>query len=188
MGLVKNCFGTIVLACFAAVAMSVPAVAQTKTKDKPVVEQSAGLALSVIADAREYCDRVAGNDPSVVEALDAAGWEPIVDSFGEVPYYHELEGALDYPGAGRAEIWGFIELYPSHIIGYCTFEILTPEIDFPVAEMNSMDGLTGGVEHTDQGTYVSLTNDEAPYHRLIQARQTGDSFFYQVTDIIERDD
>lgn len=173
---------TALTACLAAS----PAFAQEKTKEKPGANGSTS-AMQVLEDARSLCDRVASGDESVRDTLDELGWAPEVDAYGEVPYYHEIEAGKEYPGVGLAEIWGFIELYPSHVIGYCTFEIMSPEVDIPVAELNNMEGLTGGVERIDYGTYTSLVNDSEPHHVMIQARQTEDSFLYQVTDIIPRD-
>lgn len=180
-----NRFTTVSLAAVAALSLAAPALAQDKPKKPSADNGSQGI--EILADAREFCDRVAGNDSSVLDALEDAGWNPEVDAYGEVPYYHEIEGTRDYPGAGKAEIWGFVELYPTHIIGYCTFEIVDPSFDIPVEELTSMPGLTGETETIDYGTYTTLSNSTPPHHLFIQARQTEDSFVYQVTDIIPED-
>lgn len=187
MGFVKFSLNALAVSTLMAGVLASPVLAQTKTKDKPN-EDSATSATAIMGQAREYCDRVAGNDESVRDALQEAGWDPEIDPFGAVPFYHEIEGTKDFPGVGRAEIWGFIEVYPSHNIGYCTFEIVDPEIEIPVAELLEVEGLSGDVEVNDEGAFLSLSNDDPPYHKLIHARQTTDSFFYQVTDIIERND
>lgn len=176
-------FKMITLGVIAALALAGPAVAQEKTKQKSGAANDEGL--QILADARYYCDGIAGNQTEILEELEQAGWDPEVDAYGEVPFYHEIEGGLDYPGAGRAEIWGFVELYPDHIIGYCTFEIVDSKIDIPVESLLDEPGLAGHSETIDAGTYTTLSNTDGETHLFIQARQTTDSFIYQVTDLIE---
>ncbi len=186
MELFKTGLKLVAVSALAAALVTAPAFAQTKSKDK-TDEDLAELAATVLASARHLCDRVAANDESVLDTLEEFGWEPEVDSFGEIPFYHEIDGSRDYEGVGRADLWGFVELYPTHIIGYCTFEIISPELDIPVEDLSFIPELTGELEEAEDGVYASFSNADAPHHVFVQARRTIDSFFYQVTDIIERE-
>ncbi|VAW22132.1 hypothetical protein MNBD_ALPHA12-958 [hydrothermal vent metagenome] len=177
-----------------ALALGQPVLAKTKQpKTAPPTQEAqadAGVRVGeqIITDAVEICDLMVADKRALLARLEDNGWSKDISyDVGNAPYYKELTADQTYDGVGDAEVWGFIEDYPSYKIGYCSFTIPSPQIDVPVALVETIGGaftLTGEIQKTDGGVFSTWQDVANPPSVFVHAYQNSDTFVYQVTRIL----
>ena len=165
-----------------------PAVAKTKTgtNKSPTQIATASRTDVVVLDAVGLCGLVAGNGLNVVGELENGGRNPeIVQDTGNVPFYKEFSGFQEYDGVCTAEIWGFMEDYPTKSIGYCAVTVRDPEVRFSVNVVNGAAHLAGGIRHNGRAVYGSWQENVPNPTHFIQAFHNSDTFSNQITKVID---
>jgi len=172
-------------------ALGQPVLAKTKTTTSPggtTVNIADQVGTQIMTDAIQICDLMVADKRALLARLEEAGWEKEVSyDVGNAPYYKEISANQTYKGAGKADLWGFMENYPGYKIGYCSFTISSPEIDVPVGLVETIEGafkLTGEIQKTDGGVYSSWQDTATAPSVFVHAYQNSDTFVYQVTRIL----
>ncbi|MCF6326027.1 MAG: hypothetical protein L3J21_01900 [Devosiaceae bacterium] len=154
------------------------AVEPTTTSDPGVL---------VLNDAIKLCQLVVDNRQAIIGALDDGGWNSDIDyDVGNAPFYKEISADREYEGAGKAEIWGFLEDYPGYEMGYCSFEILSPQVKIDLSMIDVLPDMVGELIVGDEKTNGAWRNDAGDVGEaniFIHAFESADTFFYQISMI-----
>jgi len=191
MNLVKS----LLITCGVALVVSQPVLAkhpkdETQPADPGTTEgRSASIDLGVIVlnDAIKLCQLVADNRQAIVGALENGGWNSEIDyDVGNAPFYKEISADLEYEGVGTAELWGFLEDYPGYEMGYCSFEIVSPQIKIDLSMIDVLPDMVGELIIGDEKSNGAWRNDAANVggaNIFIHAFESVDGFFYQISMI-----
>lgn len=171
-------------------ALVAPAIAKDKPgqnstgSEQTITDNSEDLDGAVLADAIRLCDLLITDDASTIDVMEAQGWSTDLEqNTGNYVYYKELSGSHEYPDVGFATFWGFIEDYPGHSIGYCSFSISNPEIRFSISAINEIDQLVGDITIEGDEVYGTWRDISAQPSIFIHAYHNGDTFAYQINRI-----
>lgn len=162
-----------------------PAVNDPATAVEPTAMSDLGVV--VLNDAIKLCQLVVDNRQAIVGALDDGGWNSNIDyDVGNAPFYKEISADLEYEGVGAAEIWGFLEDYPGYQMGYCSFEIPSPQVKIDLSMIDVLPDMVGELIVGDEKTNGAWRNDAdnvGGANIFIHAFESADSFFYQISMI-----
>jgi len=168
-----------------------PVLAKTKTPKSEggaEVNNAEQVGRQIMTDAIEICDLMVADKRALLARLEDKGWsKEVLYDVGNAPYYKEITANQTYEGAGKADLWGFMENYPGVKIGYCSFTIPSPEIDVPVEMVKTIKGafeLTGDVQKIDGEVFSTWQDIATPPSVFVHAYQNSDTFVYQVTRIL----
>lgn len=183
---------TIILALGLALMGVQPVMAKHPKSDAEATEpaESTGaatfdLGAGVLSDAIELCQLVVDNRRAIIDALEEGGWNSEIDyDVGNAPFYKEISADLEYAGVGVAELWGFLENYPGYEIGYCSFEIESPQVKIDISVIDDLPDMTGELVIEGEKTNGAWRNDAANdgnANVFIHAYENADGFLYQIT-------
>ena len=142
----------------------------------------------ILADAIRLCQLVVDDDDTTLETFENEGWTHEVDrEIGNARYYKEITAQLTYGDVGEAEIWGFIEDYPSSFIGYCSFSITNPSVRFSISAINDMDRMVGETHRSEEQVFGAWNDVSSQPSVFIHAYHNSDTFTYQITRINKAD-
>ncbi len=177
------------LAGIPALMLAFPAAGKVKPGDKgpaggaEATSQSV-LSATVFNDAFRLCNLLVNDQRALLDALESSGWTHEVDyDLGNAPYYKEITATHTYEGVGEAEIWGFMENYPTRKIGFCSFAIVDPQITFDFEAVNGQDALRGEMEREGEQTFGTWESAGPDPDTFVHSYQSEGNFIYQVTKI-----
>jgi len=168
-----------------ATSQSEPLANDPAMPEEPTVAPDLGVV--VLNDAIKLCQLVVDNRQAIVGALEDGGWSSDIDyDVGNVPFYKEISADREYVGVGEAEIWGFLEDYPGYEMGYCSFEILSPQVKVDLSMIDVLPDMVGELIVGDEKTNGAWRNDAGNVGEaniFIHAFESADTFFYQISMI-----
>lgn len=170
----------------AGLAVSAAVLALGLTNAAPAQDKTAGAAAdgdAFVTEAYELCRDVALGLGSAPDALDAAGWSYEIDPYGEQPYYQDLDGTKSFPGIGDADMWAFLEFYPTHTLGYCHVEIFSPDATVDFSALDGHVELVGESQTLDGITYGAWEEDD-PVPVVFVRADTDGRIYVQVTSLV----
>jgi len=167
------------------------------------------LALTSFLVTQAMAQKTPGGAPSpalVTDAVDICGIvvnEPLEDAEAELA---NLGWSLDYSEPSGAFVWeinaskiyddgtdvylfALLELYPTGLIGYCTFDAQAVPGRVDLNAVADVYGVPGTIEETDVGIYGAWEEigDGGIYYVLANQDYSDNYFFLQMTFIVPPD-
>lgn len=150
-----------------------PAAAKEKIKDK---QPAAPLAITLL----ELCELYANGDILASTTASGRGWQTSETETDSI-FVQSFDATRTFEGIGDAALFSLVESYPQLTLGYCRVDIADPQGDAGVAELDTLERLTGDLEITDTGTYGAWNGTEEGRNYMLLANQDEFGFGLQLT-------
>jgi hypothetical protein len=153
--------------------LAAPAAGQEETKTK---EPAAPLAIELL----ELCELYADGDVLANTTAASQGWQASETETDSI-FVRSFDATKTLEGIGDATLFSLIESYPQLTLGYCRIDIASPQGQVGVAELDTLERLTGDLETTQAGTYGAWNGTEAGRDYMLLANQDEFGFGLQLT-------
>jgi len=155
--------------------LAAPAAGQARTKTK---EASAPLAIELL----ELCELYADGDVLANATATDEGWQATETETDSV-FVRSFDATKTVEGVGDVALFSLVESYPLVTLGYCRVDITSPQSDIGVAELDTLERLTGELQSDENGIYGVWNATEAGANYLLLANQDDYGFGLQLTTL-----
>jgi hypothetical protein len=153
--------------------LAAPVAAQEKTKTK---QPAAPIAIELL----ELCELYADGDVLATTTAGEQGWQASETETDSI-FVRSFDATRTIEGIGDAALFSLIESYPQLTLGYCRIDIASPQGDVGVAQLDTLERLTGDLQVTESGTYGAWNGTAEGRDYLLLANQDEFGFGLQLT-------
>ena len=164
------------------------ALALTSIMTNQAQAQKGATSPELVAEALEICDTIVTDvDDAEAELADTGWFIEYAEANG--PFVWELSASKIYDDGTDVYIFALIEVYPTGLIGYCSFDAQAVPVSLDFKAVAKEYGVPGMIEYTDIGVYCAWeeVGDGGVYYVLANQDIADNYFFLQMTFVSQSD-
>ena len=164
------------------------ALALTSIMTNQAQAQKGATSSELVAEALEICGTIVTDvDDAEAELADTGWFIEYAEANG--PFVWELSASKIYDDGTDVYIFALIEVYPTGLIGYCSFDAQAVPVSLDFEAVAEEYDVPGMIKYTDIGIYGAWeeVGDGGVYYVLANQDIADNYFFLQMTFVSQSD-